>query len=1063
MTTRLSLWRRTAAIAAVLMGVGLFTGHAQQVKVSGVVTEASTGETIIGAAVAVQGTSNGTVTNEKGRYEISVPAGATLEYSCIGYQTKTVTVGKSGTIDVVLDDDTILLEQAVAIGYGTMKRSDLTGSVASISEDQIKQGVNTSIEQAMQGRIAGVQVLQNSGAPGGGISVQIRGINTFNGNEPLYIIDGVAMSGQTSDNTSVLSGINPSDIVSLEVLKDASATAIYGSRASNGVVIITTRRGEEGKPKISYEGYAGVQQLSKFLKSMTLPEYAEWYNLRASMQGWGEMEEFKDPTLLTEGTNWQKELFHNAFMHNHQVGLTGGSKGMNYAISGGYLNQDGIGLGSNFERFTFRANFDADVTSWLKVGVNASYASTKQVTTLDEAGAIVTALDQRPDVPARNPDGTFGSQDPDKSFNTFFSNPLFEATMKENYSTGQSFNYNLYANINPLKGLNLRIEYAGNASTGESHYFQPAYQYGYVIQESLSTKGNSASKYRSFKTYATYDINVNKFKMQVMAGHEAQSGSWSNVSASRKGYITDSIHSLNVGDADTATNGGGGSSWAIESFYGRFNFNYDDRYLVTATARYDGSSNLGKNNRWGFFPSAAFAWRINNESFLKDVNWLNNLKLRLGWGKVGNQNASTYAYGTTMKTTVTAMGTGFFPGNYANPDLQWEETQSFNAGIDFAAFGNRVEFIADVYYKHIDNLMMQASLPAFLIDPDGAGMSAPWVNAGVMINKGLELTLNTVNISKPRFSWKSGLTLSFNRNTVKELYSTDSNVFGTYGGNIYTISTAGQPVGLYYGYNAIGMFTCEDDFYVKDASGNFVLNEDGSRKEVARPVDTDGNMYPIAENSIWVGDYIWEDVNGDGIINEKDRKVIGNPNPAFTFGFSNTITWRNFELSFFFNGSYGNSVYNILRQTHSDPGGYGGKLSDVAKFARVGLIDPDGDNVIGNVRVTNAGEALVQRISLGGQNNNDNNRISSRFVEDGSYIRLKNISLAYNLPHTVTEKMKIGWAQVYVNVQNVFTISKYSGYDPEVGAMGQSVLLQGLDNGRYPSQRIYTAGIKFSF
>ncbi len=1036
---------------------------AQEVTVNGKVTTSSTGEELIGVSVQVKGTGKGVVTDLQGNYSIKATVGQVLEFSYVGYRTKTATIKKGGALSIELDEDALLLDQVVVVGYGGMKRSDLTGSVASISEKQIKQGVNTSIEQAMQGRIAGVQVVQNSGAPGGGISVQIRGINSLNGNEPLYVIDGVAVSGQTSSNSSVLSSINPSDIISLEVLKDASATAIYGSRASNGVVLITTKRGEEGKPKLSYEGYTGWQQLPKKLPTMNLPEYAEYYNIRASIQGWGSREDFNDPTLLTNGTDWQDELFTTAFMQNHQVGITGGSKGVSYALSGGLLDQDGIGLGSNFRRASFRANFDADITNWLKIGVNSSYSSTKQTTTLDDAGVISMSLDQRPDIPARNPDGTFGFMAKDDN-NTYYSNPLFEASMKENYNTGAQFYYNAYANINPVKGLNIRLEYGGNNSSGNTYYFQPDYSYGTVVVESSSTRGSSKSDYWSFKTYATYDLTIaQKHKFQIMAGHEAQEGGWENLSGSRKGYISDAIHSLDVGDASTAKNSGGGNSWAIESYYGRLNYNFADRYLLTATLRSDGSSNLGPNNRWGTFPSAALAWRINNESFLQGVQNLNNLKLRLGWGIVGNQNAGTYAYGTTMKNSATAWGTGYYPGNYSNPDLKWEQTEAYNLGLDLAMFDNRVEFIVDAYYKKTKNLLMQASLPAYIIDSESIGMSAPWVNAGAMINKGIEFTLNTVNISKKDLTWRSGLTLSFNRNELTKLYSEDSNIFGKIGDYIYTKSEVGQPVGQFFGYNVIGMFKDESDFYQKNAAGDFKLDASGNRIPVARPANSEGTLYGIAENSIWVGDYIFEDVDKNGIIDEKDRKYIGNPNPKFTFGLNNAISYKNFELSFFINGSYGNDVYNILKQNHTDPIGYGGKLKEVANFARIEKIDPDGENIISNVRISNAATASVQRVSAAGMNNNDNNRISSRFIEDGSYIRLKNISLAYNLPKKWLSKANIDWVQIYASAQNLFTITGYDGYDPEIGAKGQNVLLQGLDSGRYPSQRIYTVGLKLNF
>ncbi len=1054
---RQSIFRMLPVLAFCLT---LMTANAQNLTLTGIVTSSNDGEPLIGASVVEKGTKNGAATDIDGKYSIKTKVGATLTFSYVGYKSRDIKVVNGSTLDVELEEDTRVLDEVVVVGYGAMKRSDLTGAVSSIGEDAIKQGVNTSVEQAMQGRIAGVQVTQNSGAPGGGISVQIRGINSLNGNEPLYVIDGVAVSGQTSDDSSVLSSINPADIVSVEVLKDASATAIYGSRASNGVVLVTTRQGQEGKARITYDGYVGWQQLPKRVETMNLPEYAEFYNVRAAIRGYGEREDFKDPSLLTNGTDWQDELFRTAFMHNHQVGITGGFKGTKYALSGGFIDQDGIGLGSNFRRASFRANFDSELTSWLSVGLRASYTNKKQITTMSDNSLLKTALDQRPDVATRNPDGSFVFVNEDDT-GSYVSNPVFEALMRENYNTGSQFYYNAFLNIKPVKGLNLRIEYGGNASRGNTYYFQPSYKYGTVVVESESRRGSSKNDSWSFKTYATYDLTfASKNKLQIMAGHEAQHGNWENLIGTRKGFISNSIHNLDVGDSSTATNSNGSSKWAIESYYGRLNYNFDDRYLLTATIRTDGSSSFGPNNRWGTFPSAALAWRINNEKFMKGLTNLNNLKLRLGWGIVGNQNASNYAYGTTMKNTVTAWGTGYYPGNYANPDLKWEETHSYNVGLDLALFDYRVEFIVDAYYKKTKNLLMQASLPAYIIDSEGIGMSSPWVNVGGLTNRGIEFTLNTTNISTKDWTWRSGITLSINRNKLTQLYSDSSEIFGKIGDEVYTRTAMGSPVGKFFGYNVIGMFTCEADFYQKDAAGEFLRDDNGARIPVARPADSTGELYPIDVNSIWVGDYIYEDVNKDGKIDESDRKYIGNPNPDFTFGFNNVVQYKNFTLSLFFNGSVGNDVYNILRKTHTDPIGWQGKLKDVVDFARVEMIDPELGTDISNVYISNPTTAKVQRISASGRNNNDNNRISSRFVEDGSYVRLKNISLSYDLPKNITKRIGVDFLQVYGNIQNLFTITKYKGYDPEIGAQGQNVLLQGIDNGRYPSQRVYTVGLK---
>ena len=1042
---------------------------AQNVNVFGTVTDANTGEEVIGATVKVKGATSGSITDLDGKYKLSVKPGATIEVTYVGYQTKQVKVSKAGQLDIQIAEDVNMLEQVVVVGYGVMKRSDLTGSVSSIDEKAIKQGVNTSIEQAMQGRIAGVQVTQNSGAPGGGISVQIRGINSLSGNEPLYVIDGVAMSGQTGDNSSVLSTLNPSDITSLEVLKDASATAIYGSRASNGVVLITTKKGSEGKPKVIYEGMMGWQSLPKHLDMMNLKQYAKFYNDRAALWGWGAMDQYQDVNLLTNGTDWQDELFQVAFMHQHQLGVSGGTKDMNYNLSGGFLDQDGIGIGSGFRRASFRANVETNVNKWLKVGGNGYFARTKQIITFDDANVIQDAISMTPDVAARNADGSYDSG-AENEFN-YTENPLFKAQQIDNHNEKSQLDYNLYANITPIKNLILRVEYGGSFSWGNSYFFRPEYTYGSNNQkvESLGQRTSSTNKYQSFKQYATYDFDPLKNNhLQVMLGHESQWGKWENLSASRRGFISDAIHSLHVGDATTATNDEQGSEWAIESYFGRLNYNLLDRYLLTATLRADGSSSFGPNNRWGWFPSAALAWRITQEPFMKKLTWLNNAKLRLGWGLVGNQSAGSFAYGVAMSSVSTAWGNGYYAGNYANPDLKWESTNSWNVGLDLSFFNNRIEFIVDAYYKKTKNLLMYSVLPTYLIDEEGYqyyfGIYPPYVNAGAIRNKGIEFTLNTVNISNKDFQWRTGATISFNRNKLTKLNSEDSSLQGRIGSDTYTLSEVGGPVGRFYGYNVIGMYTKEDDFYQKDPNGARMIDKDGNYIPVARPVDSDGKMYDIKQNGIWVGDYIFEDVDGDGKITESDRKYIGDPNPKFTFGLNNTITYKDFELSFFLSGSYGNDVYNVLRQTKTDPKGWGNKMAYVANCAKIEMYDPEGSlSDISNVYISNAGAAECWRIEPSGGGQNTNNRISSAFVENGSYIRLKSLSLAWNLPKRWIQKVGIDWCQVYANVQNLFTITGYDGYDPEVGAQGQSVILQGLDNGRYPSQRIWNFGLKLNF
>lgn len=1048
--SRIFISLRHAALALCMLLSGLFSmAAAEKITVTGTVTSFSDGEPLIGASVVVQGVRGGVATDIDGKYTIKLDRGQTLEFSYVGYQKVSVKADKT-TIDVQLKEDTSVLDEVVVVGYGVMKRSDITGSVVSVGADDIKKTVVTSVDQALQGRAAGVQVTQNSGAPGGGISVAIRGTNSLNGNEPLYVINGVAVDGQTNGNSSALSNINPSDIVSLEVLKDASATAIYGSRASNGVVLITTKHGEVGKTRVSYEGYYALQQIPKRLKTMNLREYAELYNERVEVLGWGERPEFADPSILGDGTDWQKEIFNNAGMWNHQLSVSGGTESTQFLISGGYTDQDGIAVGSSFERFTARINVDTKVTKWLQIGAQSSLATTKKNNTIDDNNVILTALRQMPEVPARNPDGSWGYME-ENQLGTYFTNPLADAMTRDNYDKGLQAIINAYANVTILPGLTARIEYGGTYDRNNHYYFQPAMTLGQFKQNSSSERSASNSQYTSFKQYITYMRDFGKHGINVMAGHESQESKWENLSAGRSGYLFNNIHAIEVGDSKTATNGSGSGSFAIESYYGRLNYNFDNRYLLTATLRADGTSTFGPDNRWGWFPSVALAWRAKNESFLKNIDWLNDAKLRLGWGVVGNQNAGSYAYGATMASVPTAWGSGFYPNNFANSKLKWEETHSYNVGLDLAFLNNRIEFIFDAYLKNTDNLLMQAALPDYI----SGVIASPWVNTGKMRNKGFEITLNTVNISNRDLQWNSSFTFSLNRNKVLKLYTESTGIQGKIGTSTFTYTTVGNPVGQFYGYNVIGMFCNESDFYMKDRNGDFILDANGDPRFVAIPEGKEIN----ANTGVWYGDYIYEDVNGDGIINEKDRKFIGNPEPDFTIGFNNSLSWKGFDFNLFLTASVGNDAYNYLAQEQSDPASRWTSLALVHDFTKVGMIDPDGEKTLDNMYVLNPG-AKTYRIDQ--STANQNGRTSNRYVEDASYLRIKNLSLGYTLPRSFTNRFGVENLRVYCNIQNLHTFTKYKGYDPEIGSYNQNVLLRGVDYARYPSQRMFTFGLNLS-
>ena len=478
-------WRnkQNRCLLVILLGILIsIPVYSQNKAISGTVKDDMSGEALIGVSVMVKETSKGTITDIDGNFSIEILKGQTLVFSYIGYKPQEIKISNQQLVKVSLKEDVETLDEVVVVGYGTMKRSDLTGSVVSVSSEEMKKSVTTSLDQALQGRAAGVQVTQNSGAPGGGISVSIRGTNSLNGNEPLYVVDGVPISGQAGDNTNALSAINPSDIVSMEILKDASATAIYGSRASNGVVMITTKRGEAGKTKLSYEGYYALQSIPERLDVMNLREFAIYRNKRADAMGFGETPEFADPSILGEGTNWQDEIFRTAPMHSHQVSISGGNDNGKYAVSLGYLDQDGIAIGSGFERMSGRANVDTKITKWLDVGINASISRTKQINTIDNGNIIFTSIDQHPSVPVRNPDGSYGYQTEDNNFGTFYPNPVADALLRENYNKGTNFWGNVYADFKILKGLNFRVEYGGGFNYDNHYYYRPTYDYGFLYK-----------------------------------------------------------------------------------------------------------------------------------------------------------------------------------------------------------------------------------------------------------------------------------------------------------------------------------------------------------------------------------------------------------------------------------------------------------------------------------------------------------------------------------------------------------------------------------------------------
>lgn len=1027
--------------------------YSQTITVTGTVVDGS-GEPLIGATVQQKGTSNGTSTDLDGHYSLTLPSKGTITVSYVGYNTQEIAVNGRAKIDITLEENAEVLDEVVVVGYGQMKRSDLTGSVVSVGEDAVKKSIATSIDQVLQGRAAGVQIQANSGTPGASTSIRIRGINSLNAtNQPIFVIDGVVIDTATDNESSnPLSSINPSDIVSMDILKDASATAIYGSRASNGVIMITTKRGKSGEATVTYDMYMGWQEMPKQYEMLNLRQFAERYNYLANEKHLMDPSNaYLRPELLGEGTNWQDELFHKAFMMNHNISVSGGNEKTTYAFSGGYLDQDGIAYGSNFERFTLRSSVESQIKNWLRGGVNFSFTESKQKVGVDN-NSIMNALMQQPSVPPTSADGSYDGPDdvwmPD--------NALALAELVTNRNKRNNFRFNAFLEATIIEGLTLRTEISGDYNFNKYYYYMPDYQFGVRTQDIRTSRWTKTdTKYYSWRNIATYQRRFGeKHNINVMLGQEISESRWETQVGSTTGFLSNTTPDLSAGDISKSTATGYKNTNSLASFFGRAFYSFDERYLLTATLRRDGSSKFASGKKWGWFPAVALAWRISQENFLRDVEEINSLKLRLGWGKTGNQNVSDWATMALLSNKTTPWGVGVLTGNTPNPELTWESTSSYNIGIDLGLLQNRIELVADVYYKKTDNLLLQVQLPAYLGSSGQGAASNPWMNIGSLENKGIELTLNTTNIANRDFQWTSNIVFSLNRNKVKSLDTATASIEKTFqpssNNYIVTKTIVGQPIGQFWGYKVIGRFDRAEDFYFHDANGNL--------QQVAIP---EGNT--IAESSTWIGDYRYEDINGDGVINAEDCTFIGNPEPKFNWGFGNTLNWKGFDLNIMFSGAYGNKALNMTRMRIEDPRQKSNVLASSLNVAQVGVIDPNlPANDYRNLYVTNAGSTTLPAIQVSDANANYG-RISDLLVEDASYIRLQNISVGYTLPRELLRKIYLENVRVYFSAQNVHTWTKYKGLDPEVGAMYGDALMTGLDYGRYPSPRIYTFGLNVSF
>jgi len=1058
-TTRTSCseWMYILFMILTLSGIS-YSGYAQSTSgriVTGVVADES-GTTLPGAAVLVKGTKTSSLTNAEGKFSILIQSDASiLVVSYVGMITKEVRVGSSASVNVSLEPSTSTLSDVVVIGYGTLRKSEVTSAISSVSQKDIKNLPVAGIDQALQGKVAGVTINNNGGQPGGGVSVRIRGLTTTrDNNEPLYVIDGVPMNARASTleqnvlgggsgqvGQSVLATLNPADIETIDILKDASAQAIYGARGANGVVLINTKRGRANQGKITYDAYAGMTEIPKKLSVMNLRQNAEYMNslvqeIRAVPgSGLDSIGEFKNPSVLGTGTDWQDEIYRRGFTQSHQLAFSGGSEKTQFYFSGGYLNQEGTLIKTGFNRVTLRSNIDHQATKWLKTGITTNLSRTKQQIGLSDGFDAVTStvLYNSPATPVRDIYGNFISQNVIGG-STFGNpnNPVALASLRDVTNQSSKGFGTAYADLMIIDGLTVRTEGNFDFSLGVNRAFQP-----YVYNNNTKTVILSPSRLRdqrqntlywALKNYANYNKTFGQHNIAATLGHEAQRSTFDQISG-RRDNLKLNIPNLNAGDAgDTQDIGASASTWSMESVFARLNYTFDNRYAISGTVRRDGSSNFGPNHKWGTFPAVSASWTASNESFLKENKYINYLKFRFGYGEVGGQESggnNLYSSNITLFPTA-PFGPGGLLANVDNPLITWETVETYNGGVDLTTWNKRLEFSLDVYKKTTSNMLLPTQLGAY----SGLGtawndIQTPTTNAGKITNTGFDIGLTSYNIQNTSFTWKTNIVFSRYKNILSKMNQADATIqgmFDEYGTkSLVTLSQQGKPLGAFYGYVTDGIFRTEAE-----------LNN-GIDYGLAR-----------APGSLWLGDVRFKDLNGDNIVDDKDVRVIGNPNPDFTYGFTNTFSWKGIDLSVFIYGSQGGDIFNYSRrQTEAMSSAYNNQLTTVLN--RYSATNPNGD---------------LPRYN---QWHNNNNRISDRYIEDASYLRIQNVALGYNLPKSLISKVNVSNARFYVSVQNLYTFTNYSGYDPELGSLNNNFRFMNIDNGHYPNPRTFTIGTNIEF
>lgn len=996
-----------------------FQGQAQNPVINtvlkGSVTDVETNLPLVGVSVQIKGITNGTTTDSTGAFKLltaqKIPL--TLSVNYVGYENKEVLV-TDDNVRIQLKESVNHLQDVVAVGYGTQKRSDLTGAVASIPKQALKQQVS-SFERFLQGSVSGVQVTQVSGQPGSPVSIRIRGGNSITaGNEPLYVIDGFPIYNSNADASAgvasgpginALAALNSSDIESIDILKDASATAIYGSRGANGVVVITTKKGKSGSNSISYDGSYGFQQVSK--KVDVLTDGQQWGLLkndaRVNAGKSAYYSEAQIDSLAGTGTDWQSPAFRNAPMQNHQLTFLGGDNTTHYAISGNYFKQDGILLNTDFQRFSGRISVDRQVFPNFKVGANVTASKTESQ--IADNNIVSSLLLMPPTVPIKDANGNYTYQ---SAFETPLGNPIATLLYITNQSNTNRTIGNIYGEYKFLDGFVAKVSIGGDIIDNKENRYVPSTIYMGANTNSTGTASVGTKTVTTWLNENTLNYSksfAERHSINALVGFTQQSYRSEWVTAGSQSFSNELLDYNNLAGGTIYTQPTSGSGeWALASFLARFNYSLDNKYLFTVSGRADGSSRFGGDHRWGYFPSAAFAWNAGKESFLNLPDAINNLKLRVSAGITGNQEIGIYQSLATLVPTNYYFGSttvvGYSPNRIANPGLGWETTTQYDAGIDIALF-KRFTITMDAYYKKTTDLLLNVPMPYT------TGQSTSLQNYGTVENKGLEISITSQNTSG-EFNWNTNLVLSFNKNKVLSLGNGVENIISG-----VSIAQVGEPLGSFYGFKTNGIFQTSDDI----------------------------SKLPVYLTKNKPGDQRYVDKDGDNIISTTgDRYVIGNAQPKLLGGLTNNFQYKNFDLTLLLQGSYGNKIFNQNMQQLEILSGQ--QNASVTALDRWTPENPG--NVIPRAYEDPAAVA------------------SNRYVEDASYLRIKNLAIGYSF-RIAPQSFKNTRLRIYCSAQNLYTWTQYSGYDPEVSRNGQNTLTQGIDYSVYPNARLFTGGINLSF